>query len=254
MNRADRISNISNPENVDFQGCSFCLAHRAGMCQGAQSKDNGNAKSQMGIASSLGVSRHTIRTRQMIYSPREFSDFVIGICAGQAVSSIALPDGRRQILEVLLPGDIVYWTNLFEPMSGRVIEATENSIYRKFDRKKFFAQLQERPDMFDTFVRACTAKKDQADHLALTLGRRDALQRIARLILDLAVKQIERGFAKGQTIRFPLRLRHIADATGLTPVHTSKMLRQLRRERVINLESRSLTVSDMMQLRQIAGP
>jgi len=254
MKRGDRISNISNPENADFQGCSFCLAYTAGLCQGDQTKGNENANEQTSLASSLGMSRHTIRARQMIYSPREFSDFVICICAGQAVSSIALPDGRRQILEVLLAGDIVYWTNLFEPMSGRVIEATENSIYRKFNRKKFFSLLRERPEMFDTFIRTCTAKKDQGDHLALTLGRRDALQRIARLILDLAVKQIERGFAKGQTIKFSLRLRHIADATGLTPVHTSKMLRQLRRDRVIDLESRWLTVSDMMQLRQIAGP
>jgi len=97
-------------------------------------------------------------------------------------------------------------------------------------------------------------QKDESDNLALTLGRRDALQRIARFILDLAIKLIDRGFAKNQTIRFSLRLRHIADATGLTPVHTSKMLRQLRRDRVIDLESRSLTVSDMAQLRQIAGP
>ncbi len=202
----------------------------------------------------INISRHTIHARQMIHSPKEFADSVLCICAGQAVSSIALPDGRRQILEVLLPGDLVYWTDMFEPMSGRLIEATENSIYRKIDRKEFLALVSRRPDVFDVFFRMCTGKKDQSDQLALTLGRRDALQRIARFIHDLAVKLIERGFADNQRIRFSLRLRHIADATGLTPVHTSKMLRQLRRDQVIDLESRSLTVSDMSQLRQIAGP
>lgn len=139
-------------------------------------------------------------------------------------------------------------------MSGRIIEATENSVYRKIDRKAFLALLLRQPEMFDAFVKVCIDKKDQADHLALTLGRRDALQRIARFILNLAAKLIERGFATDQTVRFSLRLRHIADATGLTPVHTSKMLRHLRREQVIALESRCLTVSDMIQLRQIAGP
>jgi CRP-like cAMP-binding protein len=247
MKRGDRITNSGGSDNADFQGCPFCLLNKAGLC-------GGPAREQTASAKSIGISRHTILARQMIHSPREFSDFIICLCSGQAVSSIALPDGRRQILEVLLPGDLVYWTNLFEPMSGRLIEATENSIYRKINRKEFFALLSQQPQVLEAFMQMCIGKKDQADNLALTLGRRDALQRIARFILDLALKLIERGFAKGQTIRFPLRLRHIADATGLTPVHTSKMLRQLRREHVIDLEARSLKVSDMIQLRQIAGP
>lgn len=250
-NQGARILNSSHRENADFQGCSFCLLYKAGQCRDAQVRDKPSEQTSAALPS---MSRHTILARQMIHSPREFSDYVLCLCAGQAVSSIALPDGRRQIIEILLPGDIVYWTDLFEPMSGRLIEATENSTYRKIARKDFFLLLAQQPEMFDVFMQTCTRKKNEADNLALTLGRRDALQRIARFILDLAMKLIDRGFAKNQTIRFSLRLRHIADATGLTPVHTSKMLRQLRRDRVIDLESRSLTVSDMVQLRQIAGP
>jgi CRP/FNR family transcriptional regulator len=252
MKRGGRISSAGSLEGADFAGCSFCLLHKAGLCAGTGTGRGAHGKTN--APPQIRITRHTIQARQMIHSPREFSDYVICICAGQAVSSMALPDGRRQILDVLLPGDLVYWTDLFEPMSGRVIEATENSIYRKINRKDFFSLLLQQPDMFDAFVLMCIGKKDQADHLALTLGRRDALQRIARFILDLVMKLIDRGFAKDQTVRFSLRLRHIADATGLTPVHTSKMLRQLRRDHVIDLESRSLTVSDMIQLRQIAGP
>ncbi|MFA6267055.1 MAG: Crp/Fnr family transcriptional regulator [Pseudolabrys sp.] len=239
-------------EKPDFQGCSFCLIYKAGLCGDALAKLHPSDTPQ--AAPSIRTTRHTIPKRQMIHSPRDFSDVVICICAGQAVSSVALPDGRRQILEVLLPGDIIYWTALFEPMSARLIEATENSTYRKINRGEFFAMLAKRPDVFQAFIKLCIGKKDNSDQLALTLGRRNALQRIARFILDLATRLIERGLATGQTISFPLRLRHIADATGLTPVHTSKVLRELRREKIIDLEDRSLTVFDMMHLRQIAGP
>jgi len=243
-------SHRGDVNTADFQGCPFCLVSRAGICPGA----GANSAPRTQPAAAVTISRHTIQARQMIHSAREFSGYVICFCSGQAVSSVALPDGRRQILDVLLPGDCVYWTDLFDPMSGRLIEATENSIYRKIDRKEFYGALAQRPEAFDAFIKLCVGTKDQADQLALTLGRRDALQRIARFILDLAMKLIDRGFAKEQTISFPLRLRHIADATGLTPVHTSKMLRQLRRDRVIDLEARSLRVADMIQLRQIAGP
>ncbi len=237
--------------SADFQGCHICLLKKAGLCNGP-SPENGSQ--EIDISPALRPSRHTIHARQMIHSPREFSEYVICLCAGQAVSSVALPDGRRQILEVLLPGDLIFWTSLFEPMSGRLIEATQNSTYRKINRSAFFGYLQQRPDVFGMFVELCTANKDWSDQLALTLGRRNALQRISRLILDLAQKLIDRDLANEQTISFPLRLRHIADATGLTPVHTSKILRQLRREKVIDLEGRTLTVTDMVQLRLIAGP
>jgi len=107
MNEGARILNSGHREGADFQGCSFCLLYKAGQCRDAQARDKPNEQTSAILPS---VSRHTILARQMIHSPREFSDYVLCICAGQAVSSIALPDGRRQIIEILLPGDIVYWT------------------------------------------------------------------------------------------------------------------------------------------------
>ena len=203
---------------------------------------------------SLGISNHAIQARQMIHHPKEFSEYVIFICNGQAVSSIALPDGRRQILEILLPGVMVFWSALFEPMSGRLIEAIEDSTYRKLKRSEFQEVLFKLPDLFEMFVRLCTHEKARYDQLALTLGRRNAPQRIARLILNLAERFAERGLMSGQTMRFPLRLRHIGDATGLTPVHTSKIMNQFQRAKIIKLQGRSLTIANLAELRQIAGP
>lgn len=245
------VANGSLAGSADFQGCDFCLFNKAGLCSGAPTE---NASQEIDVPPALRPSRHTIHARQMIHSPRELYDYVICMCAGQAVSSIGLPDGRRQILAVLLPGDLIFWTSLFEPMSGRLIEATQNSTYRMINRTAFFAYLQKQPEIFNMFIEICVNNKNWSDQLALTLGRRNALQRISRLILDLAQKLIDRHLADEQTIAFPLRLRHVADATGMTPVHTSKILQQLRREKVIDLEDRSLRVIDMMQLRLIAGP
>jgi CRP/FNR family transcriptional regulator, anaerobic regulatory protein len=51
---------------------------------------------------------------------------------------------------------------------------------------------------------------------------------------------------------FPLRQHHIADATGLTPVHVSKVLTEFRRSGLINISDRSLTVLDPVGFRRIA--
>jgi CRP-like cAMP-binding protein len=233
-------------------GCSFCIIHRTGLCFAAETK---RASSKEGVeAASVEVSEHAVHAGQMILHPREPSEFVLFLCNGQAISSIGLADGRRQIFEVLLPGDVVLWTVLFEPMSGRLIEAVDDSTYRKIKRTDFLALLAEQPGLFDTFMKLSAKKKNQCDQLALTLGRRNAAQRIARLILDLAKRFAERGLLSDGAFRFPLRQRHVADATGLTPVHTSKVLRQLRRAKIIDFENRSLKIFDMARLRQVAGP
>lgn len=233
-------------------GCAFCIIHSAGLCFAAEAK-RASAKEDAEGAS-IEVSEHAVHAGQMILHPRESSEFVMFLCRGQAISSIGLADGRRQIFEVLLPGDIILWTVLFEPMSGRLIEALDDSSYRKIKRADFLALLTRQHALFDAFMKLSAKKKNQCDQLALTLGRRNAAQRIARLILDLAKRFAERGLLSDGAFRFPLRQRHVADATGLTPVHTSKVLRQLRRAKIIDFENRSLKIFDMARLRQVAGP
>ena len=92
----------------------------------------------------------------------------------------------------------------------------------------------------------------QGDQLALDLGRRTADERIARLILNLAPRLAKRGMANGPAMDFPLRQRHIADATGLTPVHVSKVLGEFQRAGLIEISSRSLTIINETELRRAA--
>ena len=233
-------------------GCDFCLIHKAGVCIAEEARRLSSGDRINGRQ--IEISAHAVHSGQMILHPRESSEFVIFVCSGQVISSIGLADGRRQIFEILLSGDIILWTVLFEPMSGRLIEAVDDATYRKIKRADFLALLAKQPGLFDTFLKLSASKKNQCDQLALTLGRRNATQRIARLILDLAKRFAERGLLSDEAFRFPLRQRHIADATGLTPVHTSKVLRQLRRAKIIDFENRSLKIFDMARLRQVAGP
>lgn len=195
---------------------------------------------------------HTVPARRTIFHPKEWSEFVPVICSGWSVSSIALPDGRRQILSFLLPGDAVSTAFLFGPLSGRHVEAVTEVTYRKFKRSDLRALLFENPDLFERVSKAWLDERAQADQLALDLGRRTASERIARQILNLAERLAKRGMMSGQTMEFPLRQRHIADATGLTPVHVSKVLGEFQRARLIEISSRSLTIINDAELRVAA--
>jgi len=200
----------------------------------------------------LTSTTHTIPARRTICHPKEWSEFVPFICHGWAVSSITLPDGRRQILSFLLSGDLVPTASLLEPMSGGTVEAITEVTYRKFKRSDLKAYLFTHPDVLEKLAKIWIEERTQADQLALDLGRRTADERIARLILNLAKKLVKCGMMNGQTMEFPLRQRHIADAAGLTPVHVSKVLGEFQRAGLIEISSRSLMIINETELRRAA--
>lgn len=53
-------------------------------------------------------------------------------------------------------------------------------------------------------------------------------------------------------MEFPLRMHHIADATGSTPVHACKVINKFRRLDIIAIEDRMLTILNPAKLRRIA--
>jgi CRP/FNR family transcriptional regulator len=152
----------------------------------------------------------------------------------------------------VLPGDMVSTAGFLEPMSGRTVEAVTEVTYRKFKRSELRAFLFAHSDLMDMLSRMLVEERMEADQLALDLGRRPADERIARLILKLAKRLAPRGMMNGQTMEFPLRQRHIADATGLTPVHVSKMMGELQRAELIEISDRSLTILNDAELYRIA--
>ena len=73
--------------------------------------------------------------------------------------------------------------------------------------------------------------------------------------LNLVDRLVRRNMVHGDPLEleFPLRQHHIADATGLTPVHVSKVLSEFRRNGLIKISERSLTILDPVGFRRIAN-
>src|SRR3954452_8487565 len=58
----------------------------------------------------------------------------------------------------------------------------------------------------------------------VNVGRRDARERIAHILCELAVRLETRGLAAEQGFELPMTQEQLADATGLTPVHVNRVL------------------------------
>lgn len=245
---------LPQPDNVDsahgLLSCSACTAYELGLCAAKRKKvAEADWPDDMPAFTSTV---HTIPARRTICHPKEWSEFVPIICQGWAVSSIALPNGRRQILSFHLSGDFVSTTSLLQPTLGRTVEAITAVTCRRLKRSDLKAYLFAHPDLLEKFARTWIEERTQADQLALDLGRRTSEESIARLIMHLAERLVKRGTMNGATMEFPLRQRHIADATGLTPVHVNKVLGAFQRAGLIEIGSRSLTIVNEAELRRAA--
>jgi CRP/FNR family transcriptional regulator, anaerobic regulatory protein len=232
--------------------CTQCPAYDLNFCQAA-------AEASWTFAGAkphkLHQTEHTAPARRMICREQDLHDTVPIICNGWAASIVMLSDGSRQILSFLLPGDIVSTALLFEPRPHCLVEAITEVRYSTFRRSELKDILFSSPELLEKLSRAWIEEKTRSDELIVDLGRRTADERIARLILSLVERLIRRDMARTDPIEvdFPLRQHHIADATGLTPVHVSKVLSEFRRNGLIRISERSLAILDPAGFRRVAN-
>jgi CRP-like cAMP-binding protein len=231
-------------------GCPACAAYELSFCQIAS-----EAAWPPGGHIHLHQSVHTVPARRIICREQELHDAVPVICDGWAASFAVLSDSSRQILSFLLPGDMVSSALLFDAKLPSLVEAITPVRYRTFKRTELKGLLFKRPDLLERLAKVWVDEKSRADQLIIDLGRRTADERIARLILSLAERLEQRGMMQADMteIDFPLRQHHVADATGLTPVHVSKVLSEFRRSGLIKIGDRSLAILDPVGFRRIAN-
>ena len=241
----------ASSQNALQLGCAVCSAAEHHICDVSGKTVPTVAELERRF---IPQSSHTIKARRLIVHEQDFHDAVPVVCSGWAASVKMLADGRRQILSVLLPGDVVSMGLLFAPKPGRVVEAITDVCYRTFKRRELKNHLFKQPELLDKFLNAWIAEQTRADRLIVDLGRRSGEERIARLILNLAQRLKVRDMMRDPTnMDFPLRQHHIADATGLTQVHVSKVVSDFRRNGLVEFRQRSLSILDIEGLRHRAN-
>ena len=120
--------NVSSP-----LGCAVCPAREHNLCSKTEMERGPSAELERIF---VPQSSHLAKARRRIVHEHDFHDAVPIVCGGWAASIKMLPDGRRQILAILLPGDIVSTGLLFAPRPGHVIEAITDVHYRTLNAVK----------------------------------------------------------------------------------------------------------------------
>jgi CRP-like cAMP-binding protein len=180
------------------------------------------------------VSQRAYYTRagDLVFRRDEAAEHLFAVCEGWALRLIELADGRRQNLSVLLPGDLCP-TALFQEKFHYSVEAVTDVCVTRFVRDNVRQRMLRDLKLRETVAKACAADQRDVEERIVNLGRRTAEEHVCHLLLGLASRLSGHRVRADHPYAFPLLQRHIADLTGLTVVHVSRVLIELRNARVV---------------------
>ena len=172
--------------------------------------------------------------------------------SGWVCSYKMLPDGTRQIIGFNIPGDFLGLRSVLLRVADHNVEPVT-----KIEASEVLVS-----DLIDAFSRSprlatavlWAASRDEAmvvEHL-IDLGRRNSIQRTAHLLLELGARLMLVGLGTKSGYACPLSQYLLADALGLSAVHTNRVLRQLRERGLLTFRDGKATFDNFNGLVELA--
>ena len=166
------------------------------------------------------------------------------LAAGFAYRQKLVAHGARQIISIHIPGEFVDLQNAVLDIADHNVQALSTARALVFPRNALLKVMADHPHVrraiwLDTLIDASIFRE-----WVVNVGRRDARARISHLFCELILRLRRSGHPEQQVWDFPMTQEQIADATGLTPVHTNRTLQGLRRDGLISLGGGKLSVLD----------
>lgn len=174
------------------------------------------------------------------------------VLEGLGVRSKHLPDGRRQVMNFVMPGDFLgLQAGLMGQMRHSVESATRMTLC-VFDRSELWSFFRQNPERAYDLTWIAATEEHFLGETLLTVGQRTAEERIAWALVRLHERLQALGMARGGEVLFPFRQQDLADALGLSLVHTNKTLARLRRRQIATWRSKRLKILNFDALTEIA--
>jgi CRP-like cAMP-binding protein len=164
-----------------------------------------------------------------------------------------LPNGNRQIVSFHIPGDMVDLQSALVIVSDHGIRAHTPTTLISVAHRDLLELAADHPEIgrafwFDTLIDAAIFRE-----WTVNVGRRNAQERTAHLLLEFAMRFKAAGLCEQDTFELPVTQTDLADALGITAVHLNRTLQWLRKQRLIRTHSRSVTIENWPEMIGLAG-
>jgi CRP-like cAMP-binding protein len=171
---------------------------------------------------------------------------------GYAMRYKLLRNGKRQILNVILPGDVVGLPGSFHDRALYSVTA--------------ISDLRMHVCVLDAYIRLCYQRPQfglalswiavqeattYAEHI-IDVGRRTPIERLSHFLLELYARLRAVGYAEENRFTLPFSQEVMADVLGLSVPHLNRMMQQLRAEKLISDQERQVEFVDIEAMQTLA--
>ena len=174
------------------------------------------------------------------------------LVSGWAFRYRALSDGRRQILNFLLPGDFIGLQHQLGLCHPHSVETLTDATLCVFPSERLWDLYRNHPALGFDITWLCANEQLIVDENLVSVGRRSAIERIAMLLIHLYKRAERIGLVEPDGLLLPLNQQHIADAVGLSLVHTNKTLKRLHTAGFYTLKDGCLKLTNPAALARMA--
>ena len=186
---------------------------------------------------SFGAKRASFETHNVIYYEGDPAKRIYELSTGTVMLFKLLPDGRRQVVEVLRPGDIFGLSNSDE--YDCTAETLTPSEIHEIDLKQVEASI----DLQRKLTKCLTHQMHVLHEHAVLLGRKSAIERVASFLMYLVPNRGGVGCVgptdennDGCDIHLHMTRQEIADYLGLTIETVSRVVSELKRRSIIRID------------------
>lgn len=178
---------------------------------------------------------------------------VFVILEGWAYRYKILPNGGRQVMAFLMPGDACdLHISILEEMDHSIQTAIAAKV-ATISQGEMDRMMRDHAEIARAMYSAQLTDEGTLRAWIVSMGRRTSLERLAHLMCELYVRACSLGITDGSEFVVPLSQTVLADALGMTAVHINRVLKELRLAGALTLSRGSVLILDPIKLVQIAG-
>jgi CRP-like cAMP-binding protein len=174
------------------------------------------------------------------------------ILEGWACRHKFLEDGRRQIMALLLPGDICDLHMFILERMDHSISAVSPVTLAEIATDTLLDLTDDSPRISRALWWSSLVEEAISREWIVNNSRRDATERMAHLLCEIFIRLQAIGLTNGQSCEIPVTQAEFGDALGLSTVHVNRTLQDLRAANLIVLRGKTLTIPDLDALKAVA--
>lgn len=158
--------------------------------------------------------------------------------------------GRRQFLGLHLPGDYLDLPGFLLGRPDYNMDALGFATVQETPRERLQALESEAPAILAKLWRISMVEASISRYWIFRIGRLVGRARIANFLCEMLVRLYARGLCGMDGFDMPLAQIDLAEICGMTPVHASRMLAELRDEGICTFTQGAVQIAKLPELFQ----